>query len=185
MPTLLVGLRCHPSIFCSFCLPVRDLTMHFRGKLLCCRSLSAAGSEEHFSLLLPYRASTNTFLQAGFLVLVWNQAFRMFLTGALRPSVSMSAEICGLSDVCPCGCVLAATPASSGGSSGALTVNRSLWASANPLAGARALYHSVIFSALSLSLSLTHTHTHTHTHTGWQAHKHSYPCIRTYSLSVD
>ena len=72
--------------------------------------------------------------------------------------------------VCPCGCVLAATPASSGGSSGALTVNRSLWASANPLAGARALYHSVIFSALSLSLSLTHTHTHTHTHT--QAGRH-------------
>lgn len=91
---------CRPSMFCSFYLPMRELAMQFRGKMLCCGSPSAAGSEEHFSLLLPYRASTNTFLQAGFLVLVWNQAFRMFLTGALRPSVSMSAEICGLSDVC-------------------------------------------------------------------------------------
>lgn len=77
--------------------------------------------------------------------------------------------------VCPCGCVfvcvLAVTPASSGGSSGALTVNRSLWASANPLAGARALYHSTIFSF--------YTHRHR------QANKHSHTCIHTYSLSVD
>ena len=90
--------------------------------------------------------------------------------------------------MCPCGCVLAATPASSGGSSGALTVNRSLWASANPLAGARALYHSVIFSALSLSLSLTHTHTHTqagrHINTPTHAFAHiPYLLTRGFSLS--
>ena len=96
----------------------------------------------------------------------------MFLTGALRPPVSMSAAICGLDDVCPrlCVfvCVLATTPASSGGSSGALTVNRSLWASANPLAGARALYHSIIFSF-----------THSHTHTQRQARTHAHVHINT------
>jgi len=71
----------------------------------------------------------------------------------------MSAEKCGLDDVCGCAfvCVLAVTSAPSGGSSEALTVNRSSWTSADRLAGAHALYHSNIFPD---------TNTHTHTHTG-------------------
>lgn len=78
----------------------------------------------------------------------------MFLTGGLRHFVSESGEMRGWDDVCVYVCVLELSPVSSGGSSGSLTVNRSSWASANPLAGVCALYHSVIFY-------FTYTQTHT------------------------
>lgn len=56
-----------------------------------------------------------------------------------------------------CVCAFAEPAASSGGSSGAVSVNRSSWASTNPLARARALYYSSIF------LSSTHKHSHSFT----------------------